>query len=156
MLIVNLFSFSANLDDGNSKESLMVEEKIEKEWVVCDSEKKGKTGYFEDQLKGSDKIDLGCFGDALGSRVVIGDPGSCSGGDDCYVFDESPKRTELTEWSEANDADGDVDADSGSVRSDVVNVESIGSLVQEDSVKSVDVDHVASSAIDVGEVSGKA
>ncbi|KAL8239256.1 hypothetical protein R6Q59_015823 [Mikania micrantha] len=129
----------------------MVEEKIEKEWVVCDSEKEGKTGYFEDQLKGSAKIDFGCFGDALGSRVVIGDTGSCSGGDDCYVFDVSPERTELTEWSEANDADGDVD--SGSMRSDVVNmVESTGSLVQEHCVKFVDVEHVASSAIDVGEV----
>ncbi|KAC9696443.1 hypothetical protein E3N88_45388 [Mikania micrantha] len=70
---------------------------------------------------------------------------------DCYVFDESPERTKLTEWSEANDADGD--DDSGSVRGDVVNVvESTGSLVQEDCVKSVDVEHVASSAIDVGEV----
>ncbi|KAD7117784.1 hypothetical protein E3N88_05052 [Mikania micrantha] len=153
LLIVKLFSVSSSLDDGNSKESLLVEEKIEKEWVVCDSEKEGKTGYFEDQLKGSDKIDFGCFGDALGSGVVIGDTGSCSGGDDCYVFDESPERTELTEWPESNDADADADADSGSVRSDVGNlVESTGSLVQEDCVKSVDVEHVASFAIDVGEV----
>ncbi|KAL8229230.1 hypothetical protein R6Q57_014130 [Mikania cordata] len=148
LLIVKLFSISSSLDDGSSKESLLVEEKIEKEWVVCDSEKEGKTGCFEDQLKGSDKIDFGCFGDALGSGVVIGDTGSCSGGDDCYVFDESPERTELTEWPESND--NDADADSGSVRSDVGNVvESTGSLVQEDCVKSVEVEHVASAANEV-------
>ncbi|KAL8238877.1 hypothetical protein R6Q59_015444 [Mikania micrantha] len=92
-------------------------------WILIRPILEGKTGYFEDQLKGSDKIDFGCFGYALGSRVVIRDTGSCRKGDDCYLFDESPEITELTEWSEANDVD------SGSVRSYVVNVvESTGSL----------------------------
>ncbi|KAI3743109.1 hypothetical protein L1987_60812 [Smallanthus sonchifolius] len=81
----------SSCDDGNSRISIRVEEKIEKEWVVCDSEKD------EDPVKVSEEVDFGYVDGELEGEGVIKDPESVSGVDACQVFDEMPERTELND-----------------------------------------------------------
>ncbi|KAK1439030.1 hypothetical protein QVD17_04845 [Tagetes erecta] len=133
LLIVKLIAVSSSCDDGNSSVSIRVEEKIEKEWVVCDNENEGNGLCFEDPVKVSDEVGFGCGDGELGGGFVIGSTESGGGVGACYVFDESPERNELKD-------EGGVDLG----KSDQGNV-------QEDCVKSIEVEH-HSSAIDVGEV----
>ncbi|KAK9053274.1 hypothetical protein SSX86_029907 [Deinandra increscens subsp. villosa] len=95
LLIVKLFSVASSCDDGNSTVSITVEEKMENEWVVCDSEKEGKDVCFKDPVKVSGDVDFGYVGDELGSGVVIKDSQSVGGVGACQVFDESPERNEV-------------------------------------------------------------
>ncbi|KAK1423420.1 hypothetical protein QVD17_18723 [Tagetes erecta] len=120
VLIAKLYEVVSICNDGKSRVSSRVEEKIEKKWVVCDREKEGKVRVFEDKVIGSDEVDFGCLsgtGDESGSVGVIGDEKSDSGVGACCVFDEMPKR------NEDNDAGADL------VESDVG--ECKGSLVEE-------------------------
>ncbi|KAI3713019.1 hypothetical protein L1987_71589 [Smallanthus sonchifolius] len=134
LLIVKLFSAAATCDDGNSRVSIRVEEKIEKEWVVCDSEKD------EDPVKVSGEVDFGYVDGELVSGGVIEDSEIVGGVGACQVFDEMSERTEL------NDDGVDLGkSDEGNV------VEAVESLTQEDCVKVVEVEH-ESSAIDDGEM----
>ncbi|KAI3813397.1 hypothetical protein L1987_18119 [Smallanthus sonchifolius] len=134
LLIVKVISAASSCDDGNSRVSIRVEEKIEQEWVVCDSEKD------EDPVKVSEEVDFGYVHGELVSVGVIEDSESVGGVGGCQVLDEMPERTEL------NDDGVDlVKRDEGNV------VEAIESLIQEDCVEMIEVQH-ESSAIDDGEV----
>ncbi|KAJ0830370.1 putative acyl-CoA-binding protein, ACBP [Helianthus annuus] len=139
LLIAKLFSVGSS---GNSSVSIRVEEKIEKE------------GNFDDPVKGCEEGGFGCLEGDLGSGVVV----DCGGGEGAgCVFDESPERNEDDNGDaglvksdevlrELNDGGGNL------VKSDEGNVVNFtGSLVQEDCVKSVEVERVFS-AINDGEV----
>ncbi|KAL8200546.1 hypothetical protein R6Q57_011885 [Mikania cordata] len=133
LLIVKLISVSSSCDGGNSTASIRVEEKIEKEWVVCDSVKEEKVVCFED-------VAFGCGDTEMGSGVAIKDPENAGGVGACHVFDESSDRIEI-----GDDGVDSAKSDEGNV------VESIDSLIEEDCVNSVEVQD-GSSAIDVAEV----
>ncbi|KAI3665663.1 hypothetical protein L6452_44293 [Arctium lappa] len=88
---------TSGCEDGNSTVSKRVEEKMEKEWVVCESEKEGKGGYFEDAVEVSGDVGYG-YGyleDELGSGCVMEDGKGVGEVGARYVFDESPERTDF-------------------------------------------------------------
>ncbi|XP_024975237.1 acyl-CoA-binding domain-containing protein 3-like isoform X1 [Cynara cardunculus var. scolymus] len=141
LLVVKLFSMASGGDDGNSTVSKRVEEKIEKEWVVCDSEKEEKAGYFEDAVEVSKDVVCGGYVEAeLGSGCVMEDTKSVGEVGASYVFDESPERTDFK------------DASVGLVKSGEVNVS--GSSIQEDCMKSI-VLQQESIAVDGGDDGGE-
>lgn len=135
LLIVKLFSMASGCDDGNSTVSKSVEEKIEKEWVVCDSEKEEKAGYFEDAVEVSEEVAYGYLEAELVSGCVMEDTKSVGEVGASYVFDESPERTHFK------------DAAVGLVKSGEVNV--TGSLIPEDCMKSIEF-QPESTAVDGG------
>ncbi|KAJ9564310.1 hypothetical protein OSB04_000276 [Centaurea solstitialis] len=93
LLMVKLFSLASGFEDGNSMVSKRVEEKMEKEWVVCESEKEEKVGYFDDAVEVSEEVGYGGYGEGeLGSGFVIDGVKSVGEVGACYVFDESPER----------------------------------------------------------------
>ncbi|KAI3815366.1 hypothetical protein L1987_15032 [Smallanthus sonchifolius] len=81
----------SSCDDGNSRNSIRVEEKIEKEWVVCDSEKD------EDPMKVSEEVDFGYVDGELESEGVIRDSERVGVVGARQVFDEMPERTKLND-----------------------------------------------------------
>lgn len=140
LLIAKLFSIVSSFDDDNSPVSIRVEEKkIEKEWVVCDSEKDSCLCFegADDQIKVSKDDVFGYDEGELGYGVVIDDLKSVGGVGECKVFDESPKRIDF------EDEDNVVECDLGSDK---------GLLIEDDCVKSSEVDKNLLCGIDVGEV----
>lgn len=142
LLIAKLFSMSSSCDDGTSTLSKSVEEKIEREWVVCDSEKEEKSGYFEDAVRVSEDVLFGYAEAEFLTEYVIDDPKSVGGVGESYVFDESPQRTESKE-----DAAYSVKSDEGNVV-DPVLASDMGSSIQEACVKSIEAQQESSSSVD--------
>ncbi|KAI3503030.1 hypothetical protein L1887_31465 [Cichorium endivia] len=134
---------TSSCDDGNSTLSKSVEEKIEREWVVCDSEKEEKSGYFEDAVKVSEDVVLGNSGAEFVSGYVIeDDPKSVGGVGGCYVFDETPERTEFKD-----EAVYVVKSDEGNV-ADPVLASDVGSSIQENCVKSIEAQQESYNSLD--------
>lgn len=142
LLIAKLFSMTSSSDDGNSTLSKSVEEKIEREWVVCDSEKEEKSGYFEDAVKVSEDVVFGYAEAEFLTEYVIDDAKSVGGVGESYVFDKSPERTEFK-----GDAAYSVESDEGNVV-DPVLASDLGSSIQEDCVKSTEAKQESYGSVD--------
>ncbi|XP_071693879.1 acyl-CoA-binding domain-containing protein 3-like [Rutidosis leptorrhynchoides] len=108
LLVAKLFSIVSSFDDENPTVSIRVEEKkIDKEWVVCDSEKDPCLCFdgADDQVKVSKDED------DLGNGVVIDELKSVGGVGEHKVFDESPERDEFEDEGNVVECDfgGEVD-----------------------------------------------